>query len=374
MRSLILISQALLCLILVSICLFPPIAKCGDLDNDDDLLLDDDDDDIGLDDDGDIGLDDDDDIGSLGNSDDIGGLDTVDIPTQRNEPKNAVGRNVSFSDGRPFIPVAERTPGNGNRPKMHIKSFVNGVGITMVWCPPGRFIMGSKKTEKRRRADEGPRHWVSFERGFWISAHEISQKQYKFVRGENPSHFKGHDLPVENVTWYEAKRFCDDLQHLETATDGIPEDYNYNLPSEAQWEYACRAGTYSAFNSGPLLSHAIANFGRNRYKHAHFVGRTVRVDWAKPNAFGIFHMHGNVREWCADRYRSSYFSAPADGRAITSGTTTLRVARGGSFGTIAAYCRSAHRAAVEGATRNRYHGFRVVLTPPYGDGLVRLAP
>ena len=347
--------------------LVPPALIGGDLDSDDDLFLDDDDD-LSLDDD-----DDDDDL-SLDDDFDIGGLDTTDVPTSRNRPRRALSRDASFGDSRTLIPVLENTPRLGRSPAMHVKSFVNGQGLTMVWCPPGRFIMGSKRSEKRRRADEGPRRWVRFERGFWISAHEVSQKQYKRVRKENPSHFKGQNLPVENVTWYEAKRFCDELQNLEGERDGVPTDYSYSLPSEAQWEYACRAGTYTAFNSGPRLRHSIANFGRSQYKHAHFVGRTVRVDFARPNKFGIFHMHGNVREWCADRYRSSYFGAPSDGRPVKSGTTTLRVARGGSFGTIAAYCRSAHRAAVEGATRNRHHGFRVVLTPPFGDGLVRLAP
>jgi len=203
----------------------------------------------------------------------------------------------------------------------------------------------------------------------------VSRAQWRSVMDFDPSGIPGGDeLPVTNVTYDQALAFCDTLNSREATVDGIPPGYRYSLPSESQWEYACRAGTRTPFACGLVLTADHGNFDRDPLKHAHFAVGPRRVRAGTANGVGLVNMHGNVAEWCLDRYHDGYGDAPVDGSAWLDGPSPWRVMRGGAFGSIDAYCRSASRTAVDPSVRSPFHGLRVVLTPRYGEGLVRFAP
>ncbi|MGE0128339.1 MAG: SUMF1/EgtB/PvdO family nonheme iron enzyme [Blastocatellales bacterium] len=226
---------------------------------------------------------------------------------------------------------------------------VNGARLEMVRVPAGSFTMGSPDSESDRSPDEGPQHNVTVPR-FYIGKHEVTQAQWKAVMGNNPSRFQGGDnLPVEQVSWNDAKEFCLKLKQM-TGKE-------YRLPSEAEWEYAARAGTTGAY-AGNLDS--MAWYSNNSDSKTHPVGQK------QPNAFGLFDMHGNVWEWCEDvwhnRYGEQHGNPPADGSAwLSGGDSRYRVLRGGSWFVRSIYCRSAYRGGNEPDTRINYDGFRVVV-------------
>jgi len=250
------------------------------------------------------------------------------------------------------------------------RDFMNGVGMQMSWLKPGTFVMGSPLRERGRQLNEGPQHTVELSRPFWMGTYEVTQDEYQAVMGRNPASFKGARRPVENVTWNDATAFCQELTTLERQAGRIGRGQVYRLPSESEWEYACRAGSTEAFAFGPSLSSEQANFdGNYPYGQAArgvYRERTTTVGLFKPNAFGLYDMHGNVFEWCADVWHDTYDKAPPDGRAWIEGTDTGRVVRGGSWGTNAESCRSARR--TRSAPDQAYHsyGLRVVLTMPEG--------
>jgi formylglycine-generating enzyme required for sulfatase activity len=223
---------------------------------------------------------------------------------------------------------------------------INGVKLVMVRVPGGEFQMGSPSNEQGHLEWEGPQHRVTVP-GFYIGKYEVTQAQWKAVMGSgnNPSRFKGDDLPVENVSWNDAKDFCQKLSALTGKT--------YRLPSEAEWEYACRAKTTGAY-AGNL--DAMAWYSNNSGSETHPVGQK------QANAFGLFDMHGNVWEWCEDHWQNSYNGAPTDGSAWVdiSATGSDRVDRGGGWGIVAVYCRSAYRISGAPGIRYGYLGFRLV--------------
>ncbi|MHC5054520.1 MAG: bifunctional serine/threonine-protein kinase/formylglycine-generating enzyme family protein [Planctomycetota bacterium] len=232
-------------------------------------------------------------------------------------------------------------------------------GVTMEFAliRAGEFTMGSAAREPQREADEGPARRVRLTRDFLLGRYEVTQPQYGAVMGEGRSHFTGPGNPAENVSWKDAKEFC---RRLSEKTGRI-----VRLPTEAEWEYACRAGTTSTFHCGNSLSADQANIdGRRPYGAAAkgtFRGRTMPVGSFRPNARGLYDMHGNVWEWCLDCYDPDYYSkGPAtDPPGRRAGLQC--VLRGGAWSHSASYCRSANRYAYGPSERYDYVGLRVAI-------------
>jgi formylglycine-generating enzyme required for sulfatase activity len=229
------------------------------------------------------------------------------------------------------------------------------------WIPPGRFLMGSPEDEKGRRREEGPQHWVTLTEGYWLADAPCTQAEWRAVMGTESSHFKGEDLPedqrskpVANVTWDDCQQFC---ERLRARFPGL----EARLPSEAEWEYACRAGTASAFNNGsPCIEPdgkdpALAKLGCFKENCG---GETQAVrGFAPPNQWGLYDMHGNVQEWCSDEFRRY----TTDDRSDPKGPATehRRVIRGGSCGSSAECCRSGYRGRSRPFGRYYMVGFRL---------------
>jgi len=237
----------------------------------------------------------------------------------------------------------------------------NNFGMDLIWISPGSFMMGSPYSEPNRALDEGPQRVVTISEGFWMGKYEVTQGQYEEVMGTNPSHFKtcGKDCPVETVSWNDAKEF---IKRLNDRNDG----FVYALPTEAEWEYAARAGTTTAFAFGDSLSSTEANFnGKYPFGNASEgpnLKSATKVGSYKPNEWGLHDMHGNVWEWVEDIYQNSYRELPMDGSAnTTTGDRSLRVLRGGSWLGIGNLTRSAYRNWSYPTLRLSNIGFRVVV-------------
>jgi len=236
------------------------------------------------------------------------------------------------------------------------------VDLDMIWVEPGTFMMGSPEDELGRESDEY-QHQVTLTQGYWLGRYEVTQAQYEAIMGTNPSGNKGADLPVERVNWYEAKAFCVKLTDIERAAGRLPEGYEYTLPTEAQWEYSCRAGTTTALNSGKNLSDErscsevdeVGWYYGNRVgaSHSHPVGQKL------PNAWGFYDMHGNVEEWCSTTDYNYPRKPETD--PFVDGSSLYRVVRGGSWDSIAADCRSAYRGENGPSYSSLWRGFRVAL-------------
>jgi formylglycine-generating enzyme required for sulfatase activity len=230
---------------------------------------------------------------------------------------------------------------------------INQTGIEFVLIPPGSFMMGSNDDPNKK-----PVHQVTVSNGFYMGRYELTQAQWQAQMGNNPSLFKDcGNCPVENVSWNDAQEF---IEKLNQTNDG----YTYRLPTEAEWEYACRAGTTTAFAFGDSLSSDQANFdgnypyggaGKGVYRQ-----KTTAVGSFQPNAWGLYDMHGNAWEWCQDWYHDSYNGAPADGSAwLSGGEQKYRVLRGGSWDSSSVALGSAYRVRDTPGNRSHY-GFRIV--------------
>ena len=234
------------------------------------------------------------------------------------------------------------------------------VPLDLVWCPPGTFWMGSPNDEVGR-GDSETRHRVTLTRGFWMGKYPVTQEQWEAVMGAgtNPSHFKGAELPVEQVSWEDSQVFLEKVNAL--ASGG-----GFRLPTEAEWEYACRAGTETAFCYGNRLDATMANFDGNYPYGGGGTGvyrqKTTRVGMFKPNGWGLYDMHGNVWEWCQDWYGGFSVGAEIDPTGAASGSR--RVLRGGSWIHVASRCRSAYRGGDAPSSRNDNLGFRVARALP----------
>ena len=223
-----------------------------------------------------------------------------------------------------------------------------------VSIPAGSFEMGSPDDEEGRRGDEGPVHTVTFATGFKMLATEITQGMWKQVMGEdnNPSFWRGDNLPVEQVDWDETQEFLAELNLLDPGKD-------YRLPSEAEWEYACRAGTTTRFYWGDDPDYSLegdyAWFFGNFDEETHLVGTKL------PNAWGLYDMCGNVWEWCEDDTHGDYTGAPTDGSAwIDDPRAEERTWRGGSIRSWSENCRSASRGGFGPGLGSGWRGFRIV--------------
>ena len=249
----------------------------------------------------------------------------------------------------------------------------NSIGMKLVRIPAGTFMMGSPRSEPERVPNE-VLHEVTITRPFYMGVYEVTQAQYTAVMRntedfENRAVFDGPQNPMENVEWQKVTQFCEVLS-AQPAESGAGR--HYRLPTEAEWEYACRAGTRTPFSFGELLSSRQANFnGEYPYGDAGqgpYLRRTARVGSYEPNAFGLYDMHGNVAEWCADFYDPEYYeNSPAEdplgppfGVVESSFGGFHMVARGGSWVDEARGCRSAYRFRAMPATQYRIIGFRVV--------------
>ena len=242
--------------------------------------------------------------------------------------------------------------------------------LHMVFIAGDTFTMGSPKDEPERYDNEGPQHSVTVPT-FFMGRYPVTQAQWRVVAAmpqiehelkAAPSGFKGDNRPVETVSWYEAVEFCD---RISTHTHR-----QYRLPTEAEWEYACRGGTTTPFNVGKTLTDELANYNASVTYNGGPKGQdrqeTIPVDqFATANAFGLSDMHGNVLEWCQDYWHDNYDGAPDDGSAwIEGGDSDLRVLRGGSWNSNPRYCRSALRNLDDPVSRNDNIGFRVVCSAP----------
>jgi len=236
----------------------------------------------------------------------------------------------------------------------------NGVILEMVYIPGGTFLMGSPETEEGSSNDERPQHTVMVT-PFFMSKFPVTQAQWEAVMGTHPSYFKGAKRPVEDVSWGDAVEFC---RRLSKKTG-----HTYRLPSEAEWEYACRAGTTTPFYFGKTITTDLANYDGNDPYASGPKGisrnQTTDVGSFPPNAFGLYDMHGNVGEWCRDRYDSDYYSKSPGENPYGPGPSSLssRVVRGGGWRDGARLCRAASRGDDWSLFGSRSYGFRLVRTP-----------
>ena len=232
--------------------------------------------------------------------------------------------------------------------------------IELVKCPAGSFKMGSPSNESGAEQNE-VQHEVIISKGFLISKYPITQSQYKKIMGINNSKYQGDNNPVDSVSWTSAKEFCDRLN--DKFGSNIPVGYKFDLPTEAQWEYACRANTNTQLNSGKNLTifeGICTNLDEVGWYKGNAAGKTHPVGCKKPNAWGIYDMHGNVYEWCRDSY-SFYFFESVD---PYNSDGEKRVARGGSKNSEPKDCRAAYRLCVKDGTYVDA-GFRIVLENKY---------
>ncbi len=262
-------------------------------------------------------------------------------------------------------------------------AFENSLGMRFVLIPAGTFMMGSRDsaTEVARRcampnaqagwfSDEHPRHEVTLSGAFYLSIHEVTQGAYETVfppkpedadkkpSTETPDEFKGPNRPLVNISWENAEKFCKALSGQDAE-----KGHEYALPTEAQWEYACRAGTSTPFSFGETISTDQANY-HGGYTYADgrkgpYREKTLSVGSLPPSAWGLYDMHGNVSEWCADRYGDYTTAAQSDPIGAEEGNQ--RVLRGGSWRSYPGACRSALRLYKDARATSSNVGFRVVL-------------
>ena len=248
-----------------------------------------------------------------------------------------------------FCILPLRWLGLGAEPKEEVSDLGKGVKLEMVLIPAGKFVMGSPKDEKDRHNGE-TQHEVTITKSFYLGKYEVTNEQWDsvmFVNRRNPSDTKGAKLPVTMVSWDDCQEF---IKKLNAKTKG-----GYRLPTESEWEYAARAGTKTAYSFGDTIMPTDANYDKSN------IGKPVAVGSYKPNAFGLYDMHGNVWEWCED-WKAEYPKGSAtDPKGPDSGIS--RVLRGGSFFNYARGTRSANRGSLAPADRSNNNGFRLARTP-----------
>jgi formylglycine-generating enzyme required for sulfatase activity len=285
-----------------------------------------------------------------------------------------MSKPIATQEEKPKI-IIKRHQGEA---QFFVEQLSDKVGIQMMLIPEGSFNMGSPEDEQERSAREGPVHRVNVP-SFFMGKYPVTQAQWKIVASlpqvnrelnPDPSHFKGDNRPVESVSWYDAVEFCDRLSQHTNRT--------YRLPTEAEWEYACRARTTTPFHFGETITTDLANYRGTDDKDFGWSGsygrgpkgeyreETTAVDHFEiANAFGLCDIHGNVWEWCLDHWHDNYENAPNDGSAwLTDNEEASRVRRGGSWDTFPRFCRSASRDFNIPANVNYVIGFRVVCELP----------
>jgi formylglycine-generating enzyme required for sulfatase activity len=294
------------------------------------------------------------------------------IQEERNKVKNS-DYLLSASRVAATMPGKESTTDTAEKPsKKPVTALLDrtielnlgkGVKMKLTLIQAGKFIMGSPEAEAGRSPHEGPQREVTISKPFYMGVCEVRQDEYETVMNNNPSEFKGKKLPVEMVTWDDALAFC---KMVSTASGK-----NVRLPTEAEWEYACRAGTRSRFSYGDK-DEDFCKYGNycdrsctasrewRDEKHSDGFDKTAPVGSFKPNAWGLYDMHGNIWEWCSDRMSESYEGLSSlDPQGIDSGN--VRVVRGGGWGGPPAHLRSAKRMGLAPGVKHPSGGFRVVV-------------
>jgi formylglycine-generating enzyme required for sulfatase activity len=242
-----------------------------------------------------------------------------------------------------------------------MNNIINYLGMEFVWIEPGKFLMGSPKSEPGRESNE-TQHQVILTQGFYAQTTLVTQKQYRsLMKGNNPSKFKSGKNPVDTVTWHDCKEFIARLNRKdETINLGI----RYRLPTEAEWEYCCRAGTTTPFYFGDTINEKQANYDCNDTyggsKKGKYRGRATAVKTFKPNAFGLYDMHGNVYEWCEDCYED--YPSITVINPIAKNNKNVGVVRGGGWYSHPQNLRSAHRNAYLQLGGYCNIGFRVFIS------------
>ena len=247
--------------------------------------------------------------------------------------------------------TAEPAPEPDRKAGERMTLSINGVEYAFRWCPPGTFTMGSPQNEANRRSDDETQHRVTLSHGFWMLETQVTQAMWESVMGNNPSFFKGDKLPVEQVSWNDCQEFIAKLNAHLAGTPVAPAGFRFSLPTEAQWEYACRAGTTTAYHFGDTLTQQQANFNGNKTKD---------VGSYPANAWGLYDMHGNVSEWCADWYGYYPRGAVTDPAGVPNGS--FCVSRGGGWTGFARHCRSAVRFGGVPSEKNINLGLRLILS------------
>ena len=287
----------------------------------------------------------------------VGSIYAIQCATSLSQPTPWRGLALLQLPSTPYLVPGTAPAATGSR-------FYRAIAMTqtnLVFIPAGSFTLGSPTNETGRFSDEDPQTAVTFGQGIWMAAYPVTQQQYQSLTGTNPSAFTG-DLsrPVEQVSWFDASNYCRLLTQQEFAAGKIPAGFQYRLPTEAEWEYACRAGTTTRFNYGDDPGYL------NLTNHAWFTDNspdqaTHPVAQKPPNALGLYDMHGNIWEWCQDWYDPYPGGNFTDPQGPVSGV--LRVLRGGSWADDAPLCRSACRIADDPSAQFFVYGFRIVLAP-----------
>jgi formylglycine-generating enzyme required for sulfatase activity len=247
----------------------------------------------------------------------------------------------------------DRKPGDEKDPP---KNFTNSIGMKFVWIPPGNFMMGSPKEEKER-ADNETQHKVTLTKGFFMGVYTVTQEEWQAVMGKNPSFFKGEkNLPVDTVSWDDCQAFIKKLREKDKDKKA------YRLPTEAEWEYCCRAGTKTPFSFGETIStdqaNYIGDFTYGEGKKGVYRKKTTPVGSFPANTWGLHDMHGNLWQWCQDWYGDYPQKDVVDPQGADNGKS--RVLRGGSWFFHPRHCRSAYRSWLVPGGRYGDCGFRVV--------------
>ena len=280
-------------------------------------------------------------------------------------PANYAGRTVSCPGCKTPLDVSRDlrqlalAATGGQEPRIvRPERLVIGQGIELVLIPAGEFLMGSPDSDEEAAKDEKPQHRVRITKPFYLGVHPVTQSQYEPLMGTNPSHFKGDgNRPVEGVSWEDANAFCRKLSEAMSAEGGGLE---CRLPTEAEWEYACRAGTTTRYCFGDDA----AGLGQYAWFFENWNRTTHPVGQKKPNAWGLYDVHGNVWEWCQDGYDREYYARCPVEDPVCPSRASLRVLRGGSWGHNARDVRSARRICCAPGYRYNTFGFRLALVPP----------
>ena len=229
------------------------------------------------------------------------------------------------------------------------ETITNSIGMELVLIPAGSFRMGGDKKLEQAEDHETPRHIVKISKTFYMGKYEVTQSQWSEIMNNNPSEFKDDIRPVERVSWNDVQEFIQKLNNKE-------ETIKYSLPTEAEWEYAARADTESTY----CFSGDIQILSQYAWYRKNSAGKTHPIGQLKPNAWGLYDVHGNVHEWCQDWFDRNYYSQSPSNSPLGPSSGLAKVSRGGDWGSEDWYCRCASRSLSSPDRRSNRLGFRLV--------------